>query len=169
MEIKKLSGSSIIVIVLGCAAYVSSMVWQNRTPAPSICSADTKVCSDGTYVVRSGPNCDFTLCPSETVIKRSDSVVGIGQTITLDGVSITPLGIISDSRCPDGAECIQRGYVVISIKLAAGLLEKNETIQLGNSVEFSGKKVAFLNMTSPKKESLYAGIHSEYDFEFSVK
>ncbi len=170
MKMKKLSSGIVVAIVIVCALYIYYASLQKTVSTSSvICSADTKVCSDGSYIARSGPNCEFAFCPGETVVKRSDSVVGIGQTITLDGVNITPLAVISDSRCPDGVQCIQRGNVDLSIKLGVGLLEKIETVRLGSYVDFSGKRIALLNMTSPKKESLSAGIHSKYDFEFSVK
>lgn len=36
------------------------------TPAPeqTLCTQDAKLCSDGSYVGRSGPKCEFTPCPS---------------------------------------------------------------------------------------------------------
>jgi DNA repair exonuclease SbcCD ATPase subunit len=34
---------------------------------PVTCSAEAKVCPDGSSVSRTGPNCEFALCPGETV------------------------------------------------------------------------------------------------------
>lgn len=33
------------------------------TPTPVVCTQDAKQCSDGSYVSRSGPNCEFAACP----------------------------------------------------------------------------------------------------------
>ena len=30
------------------------------------CTADVKLCSDGSYVSRTGPNCEFAPCPGES-------------------------------------------------------------------------------------------------------
>jgi len=46
---------------------------ENGTPRPVrplpeeknsvVCTADAKLCSDGSYVGRAGPNCEFAACP----------------------------------------------------------------------------------------------------------
>jgi hypothetical protein len=33
----------------------------------SVCTADAKICPDGSAVSRTGPNCEFTTCPSQTI------------------------------------------------------------------------------------------------------
>ncbi len=43
------------------------LVWIVETPkkAPTtICTQDAKLCPDGSYVSRTGPNCEFTACPT---------------------------------------------------------------------------------------------------------
>jgi len=42
-------------------------MWNNRGTgeAHTLCTMDAKVCSDGSYVSRTGPNCEFALCPYE--------------------------------------------------------------------------------------------------------
>lgn len=34
------------------------------TPEPVFCTMDAKLCPDGSYVGRTGPNCEFTPCPT---------------------------------------------------------------------------------------------------------
>lgn len=35
-------------------------------PEPVFCTMDAKMCPDGSYVGRQGPNCEFAACPGET-------------------------------------------------------------------------------------------------------
>ena len=36
-------------------------------PEETGCSYDAKICSDGTVVLRTGPNCEYTLCPEDNL------------------------------------------------------------------------------------------------------
>ena len=38
---------------------------RNGDPGKNACSLEAKLCSDGTVVVRTGPNCEFSACPGE--------------------------------------------------------------------------------------------------------
>ncbi len=44
-------------------------IWSNKgigeAHMPRNCTMEAKVCPDGSYVSRAGPNCEFALCPSE--------------------------------------------------------------------------------------------------------
>lgn len=43
-------------------------------PRPVACTAEAKICPDGSAVGRSGPNCEFTACPQELVKKESATI-----------------------------------------------------------------------------------------------
>lgn len=55
------------LLVIGLAGlwYFQS---QSQKREPSMCTQEAKLCSDGSYVGRSGPNCEFTACPSESPV-----------------------------------------------------------------------------------------------------
>lgn len=40
----------------------------NESKEPVACTEEAKLCSDGSYVGRSGPNCEFDACPKEDLI-----------------------------------------------------------------------------------------------------
>lgn len=41
----------------------------------------------------------------------------IGEAVMRDGVRIMPLGVVEDSRCPQGVACIQAGTVRITAEV----------------------------------------------------
>ncbi len=56
---------SIIVLVIASAALY---IYSDYTPTPPknepvFCTQDAMQCSDGSYVSRVGPNCEFAQCP----------------------------------------------------------------------------------------------------------
>lgn len=46
-----------------------------------------------------------------------DGPVGLGQTAVLGDVTVTPLELIEDSRCPINARCISAGQLVIQVRI----------------------------------------------------
>lgn len=50
------------------AGYLNYSIWmlnvgRSSAPEPVFCTMDAKLCPDGSYVGRTGPNCEFTACP----------------------------------------------------------------------------------------------------------
>ena len=63
MNVKTLFLGVALIILVG----IGGLVYRNAVEHPSrpiACPADAKVCPDGTSVGRSGPFCEFALCPS---------------------------------------------------------------------------------------------------------
>ncbi len=59
---KKTILAAIVILFLGGAAayYLNSRI------AGTACTLEAKLCPDGSYVGRTGPNCEFALCPAVT-------------------------------------------------------------------------------------------------------
>ncbi len=58
--------------VLGGLLYIynpAPIEYKEPTPEQVACTADAMLCPDGSYVGRSGPNCEFA-CPSEASCER---------------------------------------------------------------------------------------------------
>jgi translocator protein len=54
------------IIWVSFAAYLNFSIWQFSTKVPTniiACTMEAKLCSDGSYVGRIGPNCEFAPCP----------------------------------------------------------------------------------------------------------
>ena len=52
-----------VILFVGAAYLIFARINKNKQVA---CTMDAKLCPDGSYVGRIGPNCEFALCPGET-------------------------------------------------------------------------------------------------------
>ena len=177
----KQSYVALVVLAVLCilaffvVSYMSNVIRESSTVA---CTMEAKICPDGTSVGRSGPDCEFAPCPSEasceggacppldaTSILRTAS---LGQKVTGLDVSITPLEIVSDSRCPIDVQCIWAGTVELKAKIESALGESTMTLTLGKSVTTEAEEIT-LTLVTPGKSAGSEIPGSSYRFTFLIK
>ncbi len=132
-----------VIIAVGVGLFYYSQP-ENGIPAPS-CTEDAKLCSDGSYVGRTGPNCEFVCPQTSTPVVRTNVPAKLGEKVLFGNTYITPLEVLEDSRCPDNVQCVQAGRLVFRAKL-----ERNGKTQesvfdstKSNSVIFDGSTFDF--------------------------
>ncbi len=56
------------ILWVSFAGYLNYSIWQlqNKIPKQVACTQEAKLCPDGSYVGRTGPNCEFAPCPGDT-------------------------------------------------------------------------------------------------------
>ncbi len=145
-------------------------------PTPIVCTQEAKICPDGSAVGRSGPQCEFALCPTTSVkdIKDTNNTQVEEGTFTVlekkiltNGVYITPLEVIEDSRCPTDINCMWVGTVRVTVKLEIGTSSQISELSFSNSVIFLGKKISLVSIF-PNRISTTTIPLSSYRFEFKV-
>ena len=60
----------ILIVILIAITLVGYIAYQKQTkqfPPIKACTQDSKICSDGSYVSRIPPNCEFAPCPSPSI------------------------------------------------------------------------------------------------------
>lgn len=110
------------------------------------CTMDAKMCPDGSYVGRSGPKCEFQACPSmkipdDQIDHREYLSHKINTTVMYNGISITPLQIVEDSRCPHNVQCVWAGRLVVLTKLVSGSTIKEVKLENNQAYKFADKNV----------------------------
>ncbi len=141
------------------------------------------MCPDGSAVGRSGPNCEFAECPkavtqttvipnnpiqnTNVVIPNIANTTKLNKKIIIGGVSITPIELVSDSRCAVDVQCVWAGTVEIRVKLENGSNIQESRLTLGSSVKFLNTNIEFKNVLPPpySKVSIKSG---DYYFEFAI-
>jgi len=63
-----------------------------------------------------------------------------------DGLSMRPVQIVEDSRCPADVECIQAGTVRVSLKTSINDLPAYQTVTLGKSVQIHGDTITLVSV-----------------------
>ena len=159
------------VAVLVVAAFWAVNVQKAKAPGDGIaCTQEAKLCPDGSYVGRTGPNCEFTECPAVATTTVSSTVslqVRMGQKVSGGGVTITPFALLEDSRCPVDVQCIQAGTVRVKATLESGLGTASQEFKLGQIVTTEAETITLTTVT-PQKMAGVSIKSSEYVFTFEV-
>ena len=173
-----------LIILLGGGLYLYA---QNGSPSNTppltndgggvACTMEAKLCPDGvTYVGRGGPNCEFAACPNTPATNNgggnnSSSLpieTGLNKKISALGLSLTPLQVVEDSRCPIDVQCIQAGTVRVKVLIQSGLGEGAITMTLNTPITTEAEEVTLVSV-SPAPLSTHNIGDAEYRFVFEIK
>lgn len=159
-------GAVVIVVAAGAAFW---MMGARVATAPDgiVCTADVKLCADGSYVSRSGPACEFAACPEAPETKPVSVEAALGETVNGLGVSITPLAVVEDSRCPADVQCIQAGTVRLSARVVSGLGTSTPEFKLGQPITTETESIT-LTAVAPQSMAGVAIPDTAYVFTFEV-
>ncbi len=151
------------------------------------CTKEAKVCADGTSVYRTGTNCEFAACPTESKPSKSTpapaptpstpapssaskvSVVArYNEKVTVLGVSITPLLVLEDSRCPSDAQCVSAGNIKLQTRIHSGATSTDQFLEIGKAFTTPTEIITLTAVTPQPKISQPIG-STMYRFTFEVK
>ncbi|TSC68295.1 MAG: hypothetical protein G01um101456_697 [Parcubacteria group bacterium Gr01-1014_56] len=165
-----LTGVAIIAVALYAAVLAGWVFSTPPVPDSVFCTQDAMQCPDGSYVGRTGPNCEF-VCPVTTTPTTPTQVTveaQIGKSATALGVDILPLEVVEDSRCPVDVQCVWAGRVSVSVRIHSAMGESTMTFTPGTPVTTEAQTITLLDV----KPSPYAGVtikQSQYVFIFQIE
>lgn len=93
--------------------------------------------------------------------------LGLGEIATFKTISIRPLSIEEDSRCPVDVQCIQAGTVRVKIQLVSSLGTSTSIVKLNQEFTTKGRSITLTNVT-PSKNSKVGISNADYRFTFNV-
>ncbi len=79
-----------------------------------------------------------------TVLPYGKVTLALGETAVFKGISIKPIAIVDDSRCPMNAKCIWAGTVRVKTEIVSGLGTSTQVIELGKSITTEAEEVSLL-------------------------
>jgi len=162
-----------VILLLGAGASLI-YAWSMRSadmqkpepkPQATACTMEAKLCPDGSYVGRTGPACEFTECPSVDVHARMK--VRLGVSVEGLGLTVVPLEVLEDSRCPKDVQCIQAGTVRVRAQVGSVATTSTEVFVLNQSRVVQGKTVTLVSV-EPNTVSTAPIASGEYVFTFDV-
>ncbi len=117
------------------------------------CTADAKLCPDGTYVGRQGPDCEFAMCqPFEADSSRV--TMSVGESVSALNLTVSPQEVLSDSRCPVDVECVWAGTVEVRTTLATQVAHGEHILTLGEPQVFGDYAVTLVEVSPAKTQEV---------------
>lgn len=160
--------SLIVLVLIGIGIFLLWPKGAAHAPGPTACTAEAKICPDGSAVGREGPNCEFAACPEPGAPVPADITLGVGETGKVENLAITFNKSVQDSRCPIDVQCIQAGAVNINVTFAQG--PHVETTNMPSDEvpqEFEGYKISIIDVNPPRKSQTEIN-PSDYEITFHV-
>ncbi|MDP2705335.1 MAG: hypothetical protein U1D31_00170 [Patescibacteria group bacterium] len=105
--------------------------------------------------------------PPKTDTVKTELKTGLNQKVDGWKISITPISIIEDSRCPVDVTCIQAGTTRVLAKITVETGEKEYVLPLDVPVSVDSRMVTLIRVT-PAPRSQYQILATEYRFTFQV-
>ena len=76
--------------------------------------------------------------PQPPSVISASATVPLGDRATLDGLTITPLKLVEDSRCPINARCVWAGRLILRTVFGAGGSNETRDFTLGTAQAVPG-------------------------------
>lgn len=141
-----------IVSVLVLALIVGGLLW-SRAENDALPPA-------GEPVATTTPN-------AVTPLPYGAVTLSVGERATFPGLTIRPVSIEEDSRCPKDVQCIQAGTVRVKVEVASSGKTSTHTIGLGKSVAVDGATIS-LTAVMPAPVSTVQLTAADYALTFTV-
>lgn len=170
-----------VVITLLIIGIIIILVWASTsrrstslpdTSDQTMCTLDARQCPDGSYVGRTGKNCEFICSPQDSAIisptAKAQVEVKLGVAVSPFGESVKPIELIEDSRCPEDVTCIQAGTVRVRVELASAMGTSTHVFALGEAVTTESQTITLIEVF-PKKNTTKELSDDDYTFIFKVE
>lgn len=98
----------------------------------------------------------------------TEDAVGPSQAVTIQGVTITPLEVLEDSRCPEDVQCVWAGTLKLLANIRKSSDAFNQVLELGQSVSLGSEEITLIS-ASPDPKAGENIPFEKYRFEFEVE
>jgi hypothetical protein len=102
------------------------------------------------------------------VLPYGRTTLGLGDTATFRGISITPKRLVEDSRCAVDVQCIQAGTVRVSVESEINGTTRQDAVRLGATTTIDTFAVSLVSV-SPEARSTVDIDDEDYRFTFEVR
>jgi hypothetical protein len=105
----------------------------------------------------------------EPMNRYGDVGVALGETATFPGgLSIRPISVLEDSRCPQNAQCIRAGTVKVSVRIDSALGASTKTFEPGTTITTEAESIT-LQAVFPEPLVGQPVPENAYRFVFEVR
>lgn len=100
--------------------------------------------------------------------KGEQLTLSIGEEGGALDITLTPVEVVEDSRCPVDVECIQAGMVFVKTEIVSGLGTSTMDFELHSPITTEAEKITLVKV-EPNKVSTQEIEESEYKFTYYVE
>ena len=109
--------------------------------------------------------------PSQTSVvevEKHEVKAHLNEKAAASGVTVLPLTLMEDSRCPLDVQCIQAGTVRVQVQIISGMGPSVMVMELGTSVTTEAEEITLVGVT-PAPRAGISPAASDYVFSFNIK
>lgn len=148
--------SGLVALVIIIIGYISLPSKDSQVPAPLPISGASST------PVSEAPG------QSHSKLPYGEVTLKLAELATFEDVSIRPISIVEDSRCPEDVECIQAGTVRVNIEITSGAGSSTEILKLEEPFALEGKMITLRNVTPNTNSQTELG-DEDYRLLFTVE
>ncbi len=90
---------------------------------------------------------------------------GLGGTAHVDGLTVRPIFLIEDSRCPTSVQCVWAGRLLVRVEVRSRDHNEQIDLELGKSQQVSGGDLKLVSAMPARSEATPA-MPKDYRFTF---
>lgn len=163
---------ALLLLALAVIAVVIKSIPVPNAPVYSdgvVCTMEAKLCPDGSYVGRTGPNCEFAACPQDNATPQQSARVEtkLDQGSSALDVKVVPLSLVEDSRCAVDVQCVWAGTVRVRALIESGLGQSVMVMELGKPITTEAETVTLVAV-SPEPRAGRQITAGDYRFTFEI-
>ncbi len=168
---KSSTAVTVIVIVVVIIIAGTFIVSSNRSTDVPVATETATVTPTPTNTVSPAPTVVWTATTTATSTPPQLVSVALNQALSIPpiGLTITPLAIVEDSRCPIGVQCIQAGTVRLRTKVLSTATTSKEIIFTLSTPVRIGSSTVELSAVAPTTSAGSSIVPANYRFTFSVR
>lgn len=109
-----------------------------------------------------------TSTPLGTVHAYGTITLKVGESARFANLTITPVQVTEDSRCPNDVQCIQAGTVRVSMRINAAAGQSTQTLTLNQPFTTEAETITLTSVTPAKNSKTTIGT-ADYRLTFDVE
>jgi hypothetical protein len=112
--------------------------------------------------------CTMVPAPDSTPPQPQGYAVPLDVAVRVGDLSVTPVKVVEDSRCPMNARCIWAGRVVVTTRIAGNGWADTADLTLGETYGTHGHTIALVSARPEKSTQAVIG-QRDYRFAYEAR
>lgn len=106
--------------------------------------------------------------PSAPSVFSGEATARVGETVRIGDVSLTPLEVVEDSRCPVEVMCVHAGFLRVRTEIRTGSERRTEVLELRRGIALEDARSLTLSGVEPERRQASAPRPEDYRLVFTL-